>query len=395
VEIGDTFTITMNGKSISIVATAATVANVCLLLKQAFDETTIAEFLELTCDNENTYLKFTSVTPGKPFTLTASESDGGSADTQTMTVSTTTSNQGPNDWGTATNWEGDALPTTGDTVFIPAGGSSILYGLNQSSVTLASLVIDQGFTSFIGLSEINADGSTTYDEYRDTYLRISATSVVLGDGTGTGSGRIKINFGSAQTAVTVRDTGTPETTSLPAVLLLGTHASNVITIVKGSVGIAAQPGETSTVATLNVGYLTNQTDDSNVRCGSGVTLTTINVTGGRLSVESNSTTMTNSGGEITLLAGTVTTLNLDSGTVYDRTTGTITTLIVGSQGVYDASRDPRGKTVTNCDLFAGASLDDPHGRVTFTNGIDCNRCSLNEVTLTLPSNKRFTIGSVS
>ena len=394
VEIGDTFTATINGKSLTVTATAATVANVCLLMKQAWDDSTIPEFLEILCENLTTYIKLTAITAGKPFTVTASATNGGAGNTQTFTAATTTANSGANDWSTVANWEADALPANSDDVYIPAGGSSILYGLNQSSVTLTSLTIDQGFTNFIGLPEINADG-TNYDEYRDTYLRISATTVTIGDGTGGGAGRIKLDVGSAQTAITVRNTGNPESESLPACLIKGTHASNVLTITKGSVGVAVQPGEVSTIATVNIGYLTNQDFDSVVRMGSGVTLTTINKTGGNLSIESNSTTINHTGGELQLLAGTVTTINCDAGTIYDRSPGTITTLIIGSRGVYDASRDPRAKTITNCDLYAGAELHDPHGRVTYTNGIDLNRCQLSEVTLSLPSNRRISLGSVA
>ena len=87
VEIGDTFTVTINGKSITVTATAATVANVIALMVAAIDATDIAEFLEITASDDTTSLLLTANTAGVPFVVTSSASNGGYGG---VSVSTTT-----------------------------------------------------------------------------------------------------------------------------------------------------------------------------------------------------------------------------------------------------------------------------------------------------------------
>lgn len=77
VAIGDTFTITCNGKSVSYVALNATNADVVNGLIAALAATTIAEFQEFTFAsgtdaNGNTVLLLTAGTPGYPFSVTCS-----------------------------------------------------------------------------------------------------------------------------------------------------------------------------------------------------------------------------------------------------------------------------------------------------------------------------------
>jgi hypothetical protein len=129
--------------------------------------------------------------------------------------------------------------------------------------------------------------------------------------------------------------------------------------------------------------------------GSGCTLTTITQSGGTLETNSAATTVTVSGGVWSHLAGAVTTANIDGGSCRYRSTGTLTTANVGGGGELDFRQDPRARTVTNCDIFQGASLRDPGGTATFTNGIDLNRCRLADVTLEIAEHKRITLGSVA
>jgi hypothetical protein len=69
--------------------------------------------------------------------------------------------------------------------------------------------------------------------------------------------------------------------------------------------------------------------------------------------------------------------------------------LVLATGELDFRADTRSRTITNCDLFAGATFRDPAGTVTFTNGLDLNRTDLQGVLLQIPQNKRLTFGSVS
>jgi hypothetical protein len=86
---------------------------------------------------------------------------------------------------------------------------------------------------------------------------------------------------------------------------------------------------------------------------------------------------------------------VDGGACRYRATATLTTAVVGGAGELDFRQDPRSRTVTNCDIFEGAILRDPAGTVTFTNGIDLNRCDLQTVTLQISQHKRLTLGTIS
>ena len=190
----------------------------------------------------------------------------------------------------------------------------------------------------------------------------------------------------------ILNSGTSERTGVPTILWKGTHASNTLSVSKGSVGVAWYAGETATVATLSVGYRTNQAGDATVVMGAGCTLTTINQSGGSLETSSAVTTMNQRGGTWSHMAGAVTTANLDGGSCRYRATATLTTVVVGVAEL-DFRQDPRARTVTNCDLNKGATLRDPGSTVTFTNGIDLNRCTTNDVTLDLRSHVRLTLGT--
>ena len=78
--------------------------------------------------------------------------------------------------------------------------------------------------------------------------------------------------------------------------------------------------------------------------------------------------MTN--GTFTALNGAHTTINVDGGTCYYRSTGTITTLRVGGGAEASFARDMRSRTITNCELHANGAIRDPFKTVTWSNGVD-------------------------
>ena len=497
VSIGNKFSITVNGKTVNFVATAATVANVTAGLVTAIGAASdFPEFAEITATDSTTYLRLAAATSGVPFTATATaaigtgpvtpapsltlsatlttpvndtfttNNTGGSlsaittyyyrvsavnavgetlastetsiatgggastyvvnvnwlrvpgatgyrvygrstgaelyiggvsaeatltyADTGALTPSgalpgsntTTISSKGPNHWDDTANWDTGALPVGGDTVYIQNLAVDILYGLDQNAVTLAAMYVDASFTGHIGLP----DYTGTYNEYRDKFLKISVTSLFIGQGQGSGSSLLKINVGSVATTCMVHATATPSETGLDAAFVLrGTSASNVLRVYKGYVGVALGAGETSNLTGgLYVSYESNVDGDAKVRCGSGVTLSGVNQTGGDLTINSNMGTVTKLAGTMTINGtATVTTLNLDGGPVYDRSAGTITTLKIGDDGVFDASQDSRAQTITNCTMEVGSALKDPFQRITFTNPITLNRCRIEDVELDL------------
>jgi hypothetical protein len=386
IEADQNFTITIGSKSLNVVAGATAAADVVATIVAVWDALAAGSFPEFAgitiADNEDGSFTLTG-TPGVPFTVTleTTESDGSPSGSETFTQTTTVAATGPAFWSDPHNWSTAAVPVTGDTVIVQNSANSILYGLDQSSVVLASLRIDQSFSGTIGLPRNNPAGHV---EYRPQYLKVQATQVAIGGGAGAGSGRIRLDTHSGQTAITVLNSGNPAESGARSILWKGTHASNTVTVNKGSFGAAAFAGETATIATLKQGYRTNVAGDSDVLLGAGCTLTTLDKTGGNLEINSNFTTLTHSAGETTIAAGTPGTLTITGGAVRYRTGGTYTQATIAGGGELDFRQDLQARTGTNTTLRAGAVLRDPAKTVTFTNPIAL-ACPLSDVTLELGS----------
>ncbi len=364
VNIGNTFTVTINGKSITVTATAATVANVTALLATAINASTIAEFLEVSATDNTTNVLVTAKTAGKPFTLTATASGGTATNTRAASIASA----GPSHWDTASNWSLGTVPANTNDVIIENSAVDILYGLSQSSVTLNSLDIRATYTGKIGLPNYTG----TYYEYRPTYLAIGATTLKVGSGFGSGSGRIKIDNGTVQASVTCLYTASAAETGVESFLWKGTHASNAVQVTRGTMGIAVFAGEVATVSTLKVGYQSNPASDSFVRCGSGVTLTTIDKSGGFVQISSGATTITQTDGTLKAVGDSLnyTTVNNEGGLFQYASNGTITTLNTANKAESNFNLDLRGKTVTNCNRYGeDSSIIDDYHSVTWTNGV--------------------------
>lgn len=402
-EATDVINLTVGGKVLSVVAGSTTITTIIdsiVTAWNALDSSLYPEFAEITASRSSSSLVLTADTEGVPFacTVATTETGGGAADAQTIdgaassTGTDSTACQGPNFWNVAANWSDNAVPANGDTVWVQDSDVSILYGLAQSGVTLAALHVTAGFTGSIGLPDVSRGDAGDYIEYRARYLAIGATLLNVGAGEGQGSNRILIDAGSVATTVTVLGTGSGED-GLPALLWKGTDSGNVMNVNAGSVGVAWYGGETATVATLRVGFRDSQDGDSRVVLGGGVTITTLNQSGGEVELNGNITTVSKTGGTLTVWAGTVTTLTDQDGTTRLRGTGTVTTLTVGTAAVADFSGDMRAITVTNCTLAAGASLLDPFGRVTFTNPFRLSNCAWGEVTVDVGVNRTIQVGT--
>lgn len=400
IEVGDKFKVNLNGKTLSYSATGTSVASVTAGLAAALAASSIPEFAEIDWADTGTAVTATGPSDGAPFTLSVSttESNDGAADAQTFAATTTVAAQSGEHWNVATNWSPSGVPQTGDDVYLDNFAGDVRYGLDQSAVTLASLHLTASFTGEVGLPKINASagpGADSYFEYRDDYLRISATSVVIGQGgEGAGSGRIKLDTGSVQTTLEVFRTGTPVEAGLKALLWKGTHASNVVRVSAGSVDLAPHAGDSAMVATLAVGFQANPTGDADVRCGAGVTLTTVNKTGGALQTASAITTLTlgPDSGEHDHTAGGITTVNGHGGTLLYRSPSTLATVHAGEGFVLDFRRDPRPRTVTTLYPQAGTAIRDPGKTVTFGNAIALPvGVSLADLVLDLGDNRTITI----
>lgn len=381
-EVGDLITVTIGAKSWSYAVTSTTIATFLPLFVTAFnalDSANYAEFKEITASATSPILYLTGATAGKPFvaTLITTESNGGTADSQTIeggtsatTGTSVTACSSPNHWSIAANWIEAAVPANGDDVVIDRG-PSILHGLDQNAVTLATLKI---LPSFLSTSEIGLPSNTNpsspasgYPEYRDQRLKIGATVVDID----TQSRRVRLDLSPASTTVTIRNTGQPVSANEKALDLKATTTANVF-VQKGSVGVNALSGDTGTIADLNVSYRQSVESDCDVECGAGCTVTNLDQSGGQVALKNGAGTVTKSAGTITV-EGAVTTLKNRGGVCYLDGTGTITLLENGGECW---RRGLAALTITTLRLFAGSRGGAGDAPVTYTNDVEFYECRL-------------------
>jgi hypothetical protein len=387
-EVGDIIRVKFGLKTWDYSVTSTTIATFLPLFVTAFNALNSAdypEFAEVTASATSPVLTLTADTAGKPFTcsLTPLESNAGAADAQTIegagTVTTgtaATACSSPNHWSIAANWLEGAVPVGGDDVVIDAG-PSILYGLDQNAVTLATMTITRNFpgTAEIGLpSNTNPQAPASgYPEYRDQRLKIGATICLIE----TTSRRVRLDLTPAPTTTTVRETGQPATTTERALDLKADNAggSTALYFLKGNIGLNAIPGDSGTVADVNIGFIASQSSDVNLLGGTGLTLTRLDQGGGDVILQNGVVTVLKTAGTLTIVTGAVTTLTNRGGTVYHDGTGTITTLT--NEGVF-IRRGFRAGTITTTTLLAGSQTSDANGVITWTNPPNFYECRLAE-----------------
>lgn len=396
-DVATTYKVTINGKVISTVGTGGTVTTTAVALVALLNASTIPEFAEATWSNSSGAIIATVDDTGVPITWTLTATGG--TGTVTGSITTATSPTGIHWWDNPANWTTGAIPVDAtDDIWIDVP-ISIKYGMGQSAVTPVSLNIAASFTdgAQIGLPDVNKDG-TAYQEYRQKDLQLGGCPTVIGYGPGQGSDMIRLDSGSAAavTGKLLKSQAQQQAASnLEAIQWKGTNASNVWSIVSGSMAIAGYGGESAVLATLNVGYLTSQESDANVRGGKGLTTTTLVMNGGNVVLEKAPTTVNKLGGTLTIDNTVPTTLNDDNGTTYVNGAGTITNTKTGAQALLDFSQSPQAAgavTVSNANLYAGGSINDPNKIVgaNWTNGVILNRCNMGQVRLELGTNIKLT-----
>lgn len=407
----NTFILTINGKTVSVPGDTdedTTATN----LNAAWNASAIPEFAEITSTVVDDTITLTADTAGRPFTCTSSVSGVGAGTIGAVTNGTASS--GPNHYDTAANWDPSGVPgdsTTFDAVDFYDSAVSCLYGIDQSGATnaLDELSIQASFTGTIGLSKTNANG---YQEYREDYLKVDFHStgdefIDIGRGSGSGSGRIKIDAETNETdlRVDVHYTGTRAESTVPALLLVTSTSPACaarVNVNRGDVGIAFFPGETASIQELNVGYITTIASDAAVIVGSGTTLagtgSDLHQRGGTCEVWCDVAQVEVTTGTLTVAgdAEIGTSLLLRGGTCYLDTGGpsaskpVIAEIKVHNGAVLDLRRDLREVTITQLDVYSGASVYDPGRRATLTNGVDTVNCGLQDVTLDLGEDQTWT-----
>lgn len=353
----------------------ATVAAALYALLTA--STVPAEFL----DAQYTYatatlaIGFAATTPGVPFTITATASGTG-----TLTSSAVVASSGPEHYDTAANWSATAVPGNGDTIIFPAGSGPCRYGLDQSSITPATVKV---YSQVIGLPDRRGGTTDGYPEYRAKSLAYTGfTTGVVGDPQVTAPTLIRLAVTGAPAHTLTVDTGdagiAPPVATQPVVMVTtGTGHAHVMRVISGNVGIACNPGEAARYDTLLFGTdapsgFRGATDaDCRVVIGSGATVSgaTATVYGGNVDCRAAVATVAlkaiRKGDAVWLQRdAAIATVTATGGTLDYRAASTITTAtFTGPEAVLDVSGGSGAFAVTTPTVTAGAALVDPEKRI--------------------------------
>ena len=258
------------------------------------------------------------------------------------------------DYGVANNWSPSGVPIAADDVFFVNSSQDVTGTLDQSGVLLGSFTIRSNYTGTIGTES--------------AFLQIQTPTADLGSnigsGTPAGSKRLNLDFGSV-TAVAIVVTSTATTaadTNREPLRLLTANAGSTLFVISGKVAVADEPSQASTLTSADI-------SDGDLSLGAGLTITTLNITGGTARLNSAATTINIDGGTVeTAGSGAVTTVNVNGGTINSNSTGTITA-INARAGTTDFLGSQQTRTVTTVTLSRGAQLNIDTGVVTLTNDI--------------------------
>lgn len=362
----NTFSVTIGGVSISQVGDTD-VATTAAALVALLNDSTHPYFSTITWTNPSAgNIVGTADTAGVPFIAALTETGAGTGSVTDFSEST--ANAGPNDWETAANWSTGAVPTSSDDVVFESNSEEVFW-LPSSEQQINSLKIAHSYTGKIGLpaesfKTTDSASVSTAREYRTTYLKARTASAEIGNYSGvqqgSGSGRIKLDFGSttACTILVYRTASLATESALQPVRIKASHASTTLAVFAGTVGVATDTaGETSQLSSISI-------EAGNMFVGDGVTLATLQQNGGTVLTENAPTTVNVDDGQLTMIGtGTVTNLNV-AGTC-DNTQSTL--------------------TITNCSIYRNAQYSTDYSRVTHSNPIKVQHCRLEDVSIDVGS----------
>ncbi len=383
IEADDIFILTITGYdgtslAVSAAAGGTTPTDVVTALKSAWGtaKAISGSLAEPMTASGTATLIITADTAGVAFkiTPTTTEAGGGGADDQTFEKAATTKNKGPNDWSSPKNWSEGTIPgdTASEDTWIENSTVDILYGLDQSGAaqTLTSLHFARTYTGLVG-----HDGATGLI---GDYLQVKASEVQIGEhfsqARANGSARIKLNVGTVESDISVLYMAASEDSPKPACrLLMNNAATDIIEIKKGSVGIASETDETSTLNDIRVSFDTSQNTDTELQLGEGVTFNELVCDGGntitRTTTDLSSETVTvNAGSLVFDGSSALGTLNVAGGSVEPISTGVITALNI-TAGICDFTTSSEPRTVTTLKLDGPGVLEYDPAIVTLTNDI--------------------------
>lgn len=393
---GNTYTATINGKSVTYSAnatdglTAAAAATGLFALVSAQASVPL-ELLEIEFANPSDgVMTATAKVAGTPFANVAGTSAGlvlstGNGLANGITTAHTTANKSPSDVNDAQNWLRVTapapgvrqIPQNGDDVVIAGSSVPLLWNLDQlAAVQINTYTRWQSFTGTIGLPDTNPAG---YTEWRETYFRFSGPQgsvpagglqMVLGfnSGSGTGPSRERYNVGSQPVTLTVLAAGQAQDEY--GIRFLGVHTANAITLLGGaSLGVAVGPGEVASLASCSAGA------GAFLGVGQGVTW----AAGAALALNGAGATLNAAPASLALASGARAIIARDQLTWAAITAqggsslvalagGTITALTLSTGSSLDKSQDARALTITNSTIDGDTcTVDDPLNCITWTN----------------------------
>lgn len=376
---GQTYTVTINGKSVSYTATTGVLLDLLNGLIGAWSSSAEPEHQEhiASSDVGPTGLILTAATSGVPHVVTASATTG------IATVTYPTVASGPNFWNVAANWSGGTLPVAADDIVLRDSSVSILYGL-VDTLNYTSIKREASYTGQIGLPKTNELG---YPEYRTRSLTLGTGSAIIVElGYGVGSHAVAEYYDFQGSNVTLSLFGSTQNISNGyPVNIIGTGAGSTVNVYGGSVSFDS--ASTSTIATLNVIERSQSSTQSvtkpYVRISNLVTTTTITALGGEMLIEGAFTTLsTRDGARVTVAkASAGANVNVGKNAILGwNTSGGITTkLTVESAGKIDFGQVGTTKTVALAWIYSGGEIADPLGKVTWTGGIVLQACRIADV----------------
>jgi hypothetical protein len=392
--IGNTYTATINGKSVTYISVSGdTAASAATALFNLLNVSTsiAAELTEITFANPSDgVLTATARVAGTPF---ANVSGGTSAGlvlstgnglANGITTVHTTSNASPSDVVDPQNWlrvntgvtppsKTRAIPVNGDNVVVNNSSVPMLWNLDQlATVQFATYTRHQSMIAQIGLPENNPGG---YAEWRALDFKFvgplgsvpaGGLSMILGfiDNLG-GSGPTYESYdtGSQPVTITVLASGGP-------IRWRGLHTANTFVVLGGvQFEVATRPGEIAnlTSSTLDGGAL--------LGVGAGVTWTA----GSTLTLNGGAATLGAAPATVAMLNGAqvvITTDQLTWASITGQNScrlvflagGTITNYVVTTGCVLDKSLDGRALTITTSTIDGDTcQIIDPLNAITYTN----------------------------
>ena len=160
-----------------------------------------------------------------------------------------------------------------------SGGS----GTHEVFIALAGLKTFATWTGGdAGIGNYVTDKSGKFREYRATYLRCgwqSGAKITLSEGSGSSCGMVRIDSADFPVELEILGAGGPKEQSLPAVMWIGSHSSNLVNNYGGDLGVALLRDEVSSFGRLNMRAGATSLGPGVTVSGSGTTI--IDVTGGK------------------------------------------------------------------------------------------------------------------